>query len=138
MEGFWEGGSFVLRSTIEERARKKDETIESLRQQLAAQKMALDGYVLTKQETDAEIENLSQQLAECERERDRYYAYQRDIASQLATVTAERDELVAVLQKYHKLTAHDGWYADMVKAALAKAELREAGQLGADKTGEES
>lgn len=31
MDGFWEGGRFVLRSTIEERSAKKDKEIAALR-----------------------------------------------------------------------------------------------------------
>lgn len=43
-----------------------------------------------------------------------------DMALQLSAVLNERDEYKKVLQQYHKLTCHDGWYADMVKEALSK------------------
>lgn len=42
MEGFWDSGRFVLRSTIEERAIKKEDEISRLRQQIVELKTRLD------------------------------------------------------------------------------------------------
>jgi hypothetical protein len=38
-----------------------------------------------------------------------------------ARLIAAAPELLEVLEEYHKLSASDGWYADKVKAAIAKA-----------------
>lgn len=38
-----------------------------------------------------------------------------------ARLIAAAPDLLEVLQKYDKLTAHDGWYADLVKSVIVKA-----------------
>lgn len=54
--------------------------------------------------------------------------------TELATVTAERDELAMILKWVDKYVSCA--ISPEIKLALAKAERREAGQLGADKTGD--
>lgn len=104
--------------------------IESLRQQLATLKSDYCNIDSAADAQAAELYKVKQQLAECQRERDEYL---RDLGAmknwiadwhkkdaELATVTAERDELVVALGRIASSRV-----VDIAQAALAK--------LGADK-----
>ena len=88
-----------------------------------------------------EIERLREQLAAVTKTLDETAPW-RELQAENKRLTKERDELVAALTKIGEIASpyRDGvkfnYIADIAQAALAKAERREAGQLGADKTGE--